>query len=114
MNLISHHFGGENYVKIVELEAHQVVMQHKHDFPHKGILVYGTVILATSTGDRKELTGPCIVDMPAGQYHGIRTLTHTLWLCSHISDVADDDAIIADNSYVEEARVLFDQLRTEG
>ena len=94
---ISHHFGGGVYAKETFIPAGMILVQHKHKYDHLSILASGSIILDID-GVHLPITGPYCINVAAGKHHGFKTVTEAVWYCIHASGVADDDALIAEDS----------------
>lgn len=110
---IKHHFGEREYAKEAQLLAGEVVVQHRHNFAHLGILAAGTVELQRENEPKQRLTAPQCVLIPAGQHHAIRALTDAVWYCVHGDPTGDrepDEVKIASDSHVETMREMAESI----
>lgn len=97
---INHHFGGGVYAKETIVPAGGLLVQHSHLYDHLSILAKGSVELVVD-GERRTIHAPACITIQAGKHHGIKSLTDVVWYCIHASDVADDDALIAQPNFSE-------------
>ena len=110
---IHHIFGGGVYAKETRIPAGQVLVQHKHKYDHLSILASGSIILDVE-GVQVPITGPHCLTVEAGKHHGVKALTDVVWYCLHASDVADDDAVIADPADIAGAKLIEERLSCLG
>jgi quercetin dioxygenase-like cupin family protein len=72
-------------------------MQHKHTYSHFGILAKGKVVVVKE-GDIQIVEAPACIDIKAGEHHGVKAITDTVWYCVHATDEKDpskvDDVLI--------------------
>jgi quercetin dioxygenase-like cupin family protein len=95
--MITHHFSDGLYAKEVHISDGEMLMQHKHEYSHFGILAKGRVVFVKD-GDIQIIDAPACLDIVAGQNHGIKAMTDCVWFCIHHTDEKDpskiDDVLI--------------------
>jgi quercetin dioxygenase-like cupin family protein len=95
--MIVHHFSDGLYSKETHISAGQMLMQHKHNYSHFGILAKGKVVVVKD-GDIQIVEAPACIDIKAGEHHGVKAITDTVWYCVHATDEKDpskvDDVLI--------------------
>lgn len=95
--MIVHHFSDGLYSKETYISAGQMLMQHKHNYSHFGILAKGKVVVVKD-GDIQIVEAPACIDIKAGEHHGVKAITDTVWYCVHATDEKDpskvDDVLI--------------------
>ena len=106
---IIHHLAGGVYCKETRIEAGKILVQHKHSYDHLSVLSKGSVIVDVD-GKQTRFIAPAVLTIKAGVHHGVRALEDSVWLCIHASDVADDDAFIADPSDIDGAADVLKRL----
>lgn len=89
---IIHHFGRNFYVKQVNFSKDKVLSQHKHKFDHLSWLSTGSVLLKAD-GKESLISGPKMIEIPAGVEHEVRSLTDVVWLCMHATSETDVEKI---------------------
>lgn len=89
---VQHFFSAGWYCKLSWLPKGVPCAKHTHSFSHDSVLVIGTVELEVD-GDKRTLTGPCIVRVEAGKAHVVTPRTDALWGCVHETDEADPERI---------------------
>ena len=108
--LIEHHLAGGVYIKATRIPAGMVLVQHKHLYDHLSILASGSILIDVN-GEQSVLLAPQVLTIKAGAHHGIKALEDTIWYCVHASDVADDDAVIANPSDIAGAGAVAERLK---
>lgn len=96
---VIHHFIGGTYCKEMHFGAGERLASHRHKYDHMAILVSGRVRVVLD-GREQEISGFCVLNVPAGQEHGMIAVTDVHWLCIHATAVADPEKI--DAALVEE------------
>jgi quercetin dioxygenase-like cupin family protein len=95
--MIVHHFSDGLYSKETHISAGQMLIQHKHNYSHFGILAKGKVVVVKD-GDIQIVEAPACIDIKAGEHHGVKAITDTVWYCVHATDEKDpskvDDVLI--------------------
>ncbi|VTU34125.1 cupin domain-containing protein [Variovorax sp. RA8] len=89
---ISHFFGSGVCIKETLIPKGAQIVQHRHHYPHLAYLVSGAVELV-SDSERRVLTGPACIEIPAGVHHGVRALSGVIWLCIHGTEADTPDAV---------------------
>lgn len=79
-------------MKETQIEAGQILVQHKHEHDHLSYLVSGTVEVQVE-GVKTALVGPACLLIEAGKHHGVKSLTDTVWLCIHATDCTEPDEV---------------------
>jgi len=74
---------------------------HTHPHGHLSVLAQGTAIV-TVDGVSSEMTGPCVVSIPANTVHMVAAKTPVVWYCLWASDVAPLDEARASLKIVEQ------------
>jgi quercetin dioxygenase-like cupin family protein len=85
---IEHHFSENLYAKQINLDAGNIVVQHKHKFDHLSILAKGKVIVLFDE-DATEYTAPACINIVKGVDHAIKALENSVWFCVHATDETD-------------------------
>lgn len=80
--------GNPVYIKKQELQSGHCVDTHAHRYDHWGLLGSGKAIVEID-GEKKEYTGPCVVEVKANKRHKITALTPIVWFCIHASTETD-------------------------
>jgi len=95
--MIVHHFSDGLYSKETHISAGQMLMQHKHNYSHFGILAKGKVVVVKD-GDIQIVEAPACIEIKVGEHHGVKAITDTVWYCVHATDEKDpskvDDVLI--------------------
>jgi len=77
---ITHHFIGDDYAKLMRIEAGAAIVTHAHNADHNSALLAGKVVLFVD-GVESIHEAPAVLRIVAGQQHAIKALTPTLWAC---------------------------------
>ena len=95
--MITHHFSDGLYAKEIFIPSGQMLMQHKHEYSHFGILAEGRVVFVKD-GETQIIDAPACLNIVAGENHGIKAMTDVVWYCIHHTDEKDpskiDDVLI--------------------
>lgn len=91
---ISHHFGGDVYIKETLIPAGGALAQHAHSHDHQSYLVSGRVAL-TVDGATEYLNAPARVLIRAGKEHAVHAIKQSLWLCIWATDCTDQEKVDA-------------------
>jgi quercetin dioxygenase-like cupin family protein len=98
--MIAHHFTDGLYAKETHIEAGQMLMQHKHNYSHFGIIAKGKVVVVKE-GDIQIVEAPACININAGENHGVKAITDVVWYCVHATDEKDpskvDEVLIKGN-----------------
>jgi quercetin dioxygenase-like cupin family protein len=89
---IEHFFGGGAYVKLVNIPAGMLVMQHTHPHDHLSFLVSGKVLLEVE-GESQVVEGFKVLTIKAGKPHSVTAITPTVWACIWGTDDTDPDTV---------------------
>ena len=89
---LKHHFGGNTYIREESFKAGALMMQHVHKDDHQSILGCGDALLILD-GVVTELTGPCVVFIPAGKRHALKAVTDVTWFCIRGTEETDPQKI---------------------
>jgi quercetin dioxygenase-like cupin family protein len=84
-NMITHHFSDGLYAKETHISAGQMLMQHKHNYSHFGIIAKGRVVVVKE-GDIQIVEAPACIDIKAGENHGVKAITDVVWYCVHADE----------------------------
>ena len=90
--MIEHHFSDGLYAKETHISAGQMLLQHKHNYSHFGILAKGKVVIVKE-GDIQIVEAPACIDIEAGQNHGVKAITDVVWYCVHATDEKDPSRV---------------------
>jgi quercetin dioxygenase-like cupin family protein len=90
--MIVHHFSDGLYSKETHISAGQMLIQHKHNYSHFGILAKGKVVVVKD-GDIQIVEAPACIDIKAGEHHGVKAITDTVWYCVHATDEKDPSKV---------------------
>ena len=90
--MIVHHFSDGLYSKETHISAGQMLMQHKHNYSHFGILAKGKVVVVKE-GDIQIVEAPACIDIKASEHHGVKAITDTVWYCVHATDEKDPSKV---------------------
>ena len=90
--MITHHFSDGLYAKETHIVAGQMLMQHKHNYAHFGILAKGKVVVVKE-GDIQIVEAPACIDIVAGENHGVKAITDVVWYCVHATDEKDPSKV---------------------
>lgn len=77
-------FVGEGFAKLFHMPAGRVIGQHAHKVDHGSMLLLGSVIVRTGSGESARavrLEAPATLQMPAHVVHEIESVTPALWAC---------------------------------
>lgn len=93
-NVISHHFGGETYCKLMMIKEDHEVESHKHAYDHLSILCSGIVIVEAD-GIQTIHYSPDVLTIKAGVVHKVIAVNGpAVWACVHkVSDDVDRENI---------------------
>ena len=95
--MMVHHFSDGLYAKETQISAGQMLLQHKHNYSHFGILAKGKVVIVKE-GDIQIVEAPACIEIKAGENHGVKAITDVVWFCVHATDEKDpskvDDVLI--------------------
>ena len=90
--MITHHFSDGLYAKETHIMAGKMLMQHKHNYSHFGILSKGKVVIVKE-GDIQIIEAPACIDIKAGENHGVKAITDVVWYCVHATDEKDPSKV---------------------
>ncbi len=90
--MMVHHFSDGLYAKETHISAGQMLLQHKHNYSHFGILAKGKVVIVKE-GDIQIVEAPACIDIEAGQNHGVKAITDVVWYCVHATDEKDPSRV---------------------
>ena len=90
--MMVHHFSDGLYAKETHISAGQMLLQHKHNYSHFGILAKGKVVIVKE-GDIQIVEAPACVDIKAGENHGVKAITDVVWFCVHATDEKDSSKV---------------------
>ena len=98
--MIKHYFSDGLYAKETHIAAGQMLIQHKHNYSHFGIIAKGKVVVVKE-GDIQIVEAPACIDIKAGENHGVKAITDVVWYCVHATDEKDpskvDEVLIKGN-----------------
>jgi quercetin dioxygenase-like cupin family protein len=90
--MIEHHFSDGLYAKETHISVGQMLMQHKHNYSHFGILAKGKVVIVKE-GDIQIVEAPACIEIKAGENHGVKAITDVVWFCVHATDEKDSSKV---------------------
>lgn len=90
---ISHHFVGDQYAKITEIDAGSVLTSHSHNFTHQSALLIGRATVRVN-GYASMHEAPAIFTIKAGEIHEVYAHHDCLWAClwDNPERITDPDA----------------------
>jgi len=91
-SMIEHYFSDGLYAKETHISAGQMLMQHKHNYSHFGIIAKGKVVVVKE-GDIQIVEAPACIDIKAGENHGVKAITDVVWYCVHATDEKDPSKV---------------------
>ena len=86
--MIKHYFSDSLYAKEIHVPANMMIVQHKHNYDHLGVLAKGKVRV-TYKNEVLEIEGPYCFNIEKNKHHGILALTDCVWYCIHATDETD-------------------------
>jgi quercetin dioxygenase-like cupin family protein len=93
VEVISHHFVGGVYCKMMRLKEDEEVVQHKHNYGHATALFSGCVIL-DANGEQSTHWAPDILEIKAGIHHKFMAINGDAVLaCIHATTCTDADKV---------------------
>ena len=90
--MMVHHFSDGLYAKETHIAAGQMLLQHKHNYSHFGVLAKGKVVVVQE-GDIQIFEAPACIDIKAGESHGVKAITDVVWYCVHATDEKDPSKV---------------------
>lgn len=90
--MIAHHFSDGLYAKETHISAGSMLLQHKHNYSHFGILAKGKVVVVKE-GDIQIVEAPACIDIVGGENHGVKAITDVVWFCVHATDEKDPSKV---------------------
>lgn len=89
IEVISHHFGGGIYCKLMRIKEDHEVVSHKHNYDHLSMLFSGCVIVEAD-GVQKTYWSPDVIEIKAGIDHSVIAVNGpAIWGCTHATDCTD-------------------------
>ena len=89
--VINFHGGDDSSGNVFAVEtfapAGMMLESHVHEHSHLSVLAFGTA-LVTIDGSPMEITGPCVVTVPARTSHSVQAVTDIAWYCLWAGDLA--------------------------
>ena len=73
---------GGVFIKVMDLKKGQQVVTHAHPYTHAHILGKGKILLEVD-GRRSVYTAPAVLEIVAGEHHGITALEDSTGFCVH-------------------------------
>ncbi len=94
IDVISHHFGGGAYVKLLTIKEDCCVPQHKHNFDHLSALFSGCVMCDIEGEEPKIYYSPDVILVKANIVHKFTAINGDAVIgCIHATDCTDPDLI---------------------
>lgn len=109
--VISHHFAGGVYCKLMRIKENSQVVSHKHEYDHMSVLMQGCVIVRAD-GEQNTYYAPNIIEIKAGVEHSIVAINgDAVWGCIHATDCTDEskiDDLLIKQPHMCKTAFLFD------
>lgn len=92
---IIHHMphGDGVYIKETRIPRGVTLLNHKHTYTHKAMLVRGRVELITGAETVDIIDAPCLLTIEKDIQHQVTALCDSVWYCIHASGEEDSDKI---------------------